>query len=292
MKAFAEYNPIVLTVYFLSVCGVSMFCMHPVVTGISLCGALLLYFLRNGRRQGKSHLYFLGMFLLLSLLNPLVSHQGATVLFVMNHNPVTLEALLYGICASANLLAVLYWFRSFSQIMTRDKLLYVFGRLSPKFSLVLSMAIRYVSLFSQQAKKVTQAQKALGLYRDDSLFDRIRGGLRVFSILLTWALENGIITADSMAARGYGVGKRTNFALFRFRRADVLLLLCTILLTGILCTGLGLGALEFSFYPAAAFSECTYLTVGSDLAFGMLVLLPSIIETKEVLKWKFLLSNI
>ncbi len=292
MKAFAEYHPIAQTIYFLTVSGIAMFSLHPVITVISLCGALLLFFIRNGTAQGKSHLYFLGMFLLLSLLNPLVSHRGATVLFVLNHNPVTLEALLYGICASANLLAVLYWLRSFTQIMTRDRLLYIFGKLSPKLSLVLSMALRYVSLFTQQAKKVTQTQKALGLYREDTLIDRFRSTMRVFSILLTWALENGIITADSMAARGYGVGKRTNFALFRFRKADALLLVCSLLLTGITCTGLALGKLQFTFYPVVTSAECTVLTIGSYLSYGLLAMLPAILETKEVLKWKFLLSKI
>lgn len=292
MKAFADYNPIVLTVYFLLVSGIAMFCMHPVILAVSLCGALLLFFVRNGRRHGRSHLYFLGLFLVTALLNPLVSHNGATVLFVMNHNPVTLEALLYGIAASGSILAVLYWLRSFSQIMTRDKLLYVFGKLSPKLSLVLSMAIRYVSLFSHQTQKVMQAQKALGLYKEDNILDSMRGGIRVFSVMLTWALENGIITADSMAARGYGCGRRSQFAIFRFRRADVLLLVLSFALFGVTCTALGLGALEFAFYPVIASPEASPLTFAGYAAYGLLTLLPVIIEAKEAIKWNLCLSDI
>lgn len=292
MRTFADRNPLAVTLYFLTVSGIAMFTLHPVIALLSLCGALLLFLVRNGAKQGKSHLLFLGMFLLLALLNPLVSHRGATVLFVLNRNPVTLESLLYGICTSANLLSVLYWLRSFSQIMTSDKLLYVFGKLSPKLSLVLSMSMRYVSLFSQQAKKVAQTQKALGLYREDTLIDRFLGGLRIFSVLLTWALENGIITADSMAARGYGIGKRTHFTIFRFSKADALLVLLSLLLCCITCMGLSLGELEFSFYPVITASACSRMSIGSLISYGILALLPVIFEAKEAIVWKYSLSKI
>ncbi len=292
MRAFGDYNPVVLTIYFLCVAGIAMFSMHPVILALSLCGALLLFFVRNGHRHGKSHLYFLLLFLVTALLNPLVSHNGATVLFVMNHNPVTLEALLYGIAAAGGILAVLYWLRSFSQIMTRDKLLYVFGKLSPKLSLVLSMALRYVSLFGAQAKKVMQTQKALGLYKEDTVLDSMRGSIRVFSVMLTWALENGIITADSMAARGYGCGKRSQFALFRFRRADVLLLVLSLSLFGVTCTALGCGALEFAFYPHISPLSASPLAIAGYAAYGLLTLLPVIIEAKEAIKWNLCLSDI
>ncbi len=292
MKSFAEYHPMAITIYFLTTAGIAMFCSNPVITAISLFGALLLFVIRNGRRHAASHLYFLGLFLVMALINPLVSHNGATVLFVMNHHPVTMEALLYGIGASAGILAVLYWFRSFSQIMTRDKLLYVFGALSPKLSLVLSMAIRYVSLFSRQTKKVIQSQKALGLYKEDNIMDNLRGSLRVFSVMLTWALENGIITADSMAARGYGIGKRTHFSIFRFRKSDGLLLCLSLLLFAVTCTGMGCGALEFHYYPTITALRCSPLAAVSYGSYGLLVLLPAVIETEEAIKWNCCLSKI
>lgn len=284
MREFADHNPIVLTVYFFAVSGIAMFCMHPAVTLISLGGAWLLCLLHGGFAL-RGSLFTLGMFLLLALINPLISHSGATVLFVMNHNPVTLEALIYGIFASASMLAVLCWFRSFSRIMTRDKLLYVCGRLSPKLALVLSMAMRYTALLGAQAKRITQAQKALGFYREESLKDN----LRVFSILLTWALENGIITADSMAARGYGIGKRTQFAIFRFRRADAALLILSLLCTALTLSGLG--GLEHSFYPRFTVSVHSPAAVCSLISYGILVLLPAVIEAKEAIRWNCFLSK-
>ena len=86
------------------------------------------------------------------------------------------------------------------------------------------MAVRNLALFRAQMHKIQTSQRALGLYREGHLIDDLRGGLRVFSILLTWALENGIITANSMEARGYGGGKRSSFTYFRWHTADVMLL--------------------------------------------------------------------
>ncbi len=292
MKAFSEYHPVILTVYFGVVAGISMFSMHPVISGLSLAGAVLLFLVRNGRRQGRSHLFFLLLMAGMALLNPLVSHNGSTVLFVMNHNPITLEALLYGISAAAGMTGTLYWLRSFSQIMTRDKLLCVCSRLSPRLALVLSMAIRYASLFAAQARNITLAQKAAGLYREDTLLDRMRGGVRIFSILVTWALEHGITTADSMEARGYGSGRRSQFSLYRLRLSDVLLLAGTLLTGGITLAGLVSGALAFSFYPAVSWGDVTPFTIMSMLSFGLLILLPVIIEAEEALQWKYYLSRL
>ncbi len=292
MKSLSESHPVVTALYFLSVTGIAMFLQHPGITACSLLGAMLLFLLRNGAREGKSHLWFLGLFAVMALVNPLVSHNGATVLLVINHNPITLEALLYGISMSASLLAVLYWFRSFSQIMTRDKLLCVFGKLSPKLALILSMALRYAALFSAQTRRVVQTQKALGLYREDHILARLRGGVRIFSVMLTWALENGITTADSMSARGYGIGKRTQFSVYRFYWKDAVLLGLCILLVLLVLSGAAAGSLEFHYYPTIHSGVQDVWQSISLASFGLLALLPGILEIKEKIKWNCCLSKI
>lgn len=292
MRTFADYNPISLLVYFTAVTGIAMFCMHPIILALSLSGSILLFVLRNREQGLASHGFFLILFLVMALINPIFSHKGVTVLFVVNNNPVTLEALFYGTASSAMIISVLYWFRSFSQLMTSDRLLYLFGSVSPKLALLLSMVLRYIPLYTAQAKKVNQAQKALGLYREDNAVDSIRGGTRVFSVMVTWALENGIITADSMAARGYGTGRRTFFSLYRFRRADAVLTGTSIALFVLTAAGIGLGALDFTYYPAIGSLNPSLLSVLSCLAYGLLAWLPAFIEIQEEIKWKYLQSKI
>ncbi len=287
MRRFEEYNPIAVAVYFLCTASAAMFSMDPVILALSLLGALALHLHLCGPSL-KTHLYSLALFLVMALVNPLVSHHGVTVLFVMNHNPITLEAALYGLAAAGMILAVLYWFRCFSRIMTSDRLLYLFGTLSPKAALVLSMALRYVPLFRQQAVKTQQAQRALGLDGGEGLMDRTRGGLHVFSALMTWALENGVTTADSMAARGYGVGRRSRFAIFRFTRRDALLLLLSLLLAaGTLCN-----LRSFTYYPAISTAPMNTRHLAGFISYAALVLLPLLIDGKEALRWRCLQSRI
>lgn len=292
MRALDTYNPITIALYYLSVAAISMLCMHPVLLFLSLLGALTLCIMRRDVRKAGTHLFFWGLFALTAVLNPLLSHNGATVLLVIGNAPISAEALFWGATSGMAIVSVLYWFASFGAIMQSDKLLYLFGKLSPRLSLILSMALRYVSLFAEQAKKIKQTQRALGLYKEDNLIDRLRGELRIFSILLSWALENGIVTAGSMAARGYGTARRTHFSIFHFSWRDGTLIALTLLLTAGTLIPYALGAVEFTFYPTLHLHHSGILSVLCYLSFGALVALPILIELEDTVKWKYLRSRI
>ena len=290
MRSLEDYHPRAVGLYFLAVTCIAVFSMNPVIVAESLAGSLLLYLVRHGFRDGKTHLATLGLFVVLTLVNPVVSHNGVTPLFVVNHNPVTLEALLFGAFTAAMITGTLYWFRSFSEIMTSDKLLCLFGTLSPKLALLFSMALRYVPHFRRQSERVQASQRAMGLYKEDNLIDAARGGTRVFSILLTWALENGIVTADSMAARGYGLGRRSSYTIFLFRRRDFVFLLMSLLLTA--ATIAGSFRLGYSYYPVFRVDIPDAWGSAGLAAYGLLALLPAIIEIKEAVRWRWYLSKI
>lgn len=290
MRGFDELNPVVTAAVIFSVTGVAMFCNYPIFTAITLIGGAVYYTVRNGGKGMKTHLWLLMLFVVLALINPLISHNGRTVLFVLNDSPITLEALLYGVNSAAAIVGALYWLSSFTQIMTSEKLLYLTGALSPKLSLVLSMSMRAIPIFRTQWKKVSDAQKAMGLFSEDSIIDDIRGNMRVFSIMITWAIENGIITADSMEARGYGVGRRSRFTLFRFTVTDIFLLIGSLLLLGI--TAFAATTLESTFYPDFVINAPSAAGICGIIAYAVLAMLPVMIETEASLKWKYLQSKI
>lgn len=269
-----------------------MFVSHPILLALSFFGALGYCLVRRGVRKAGFHLAMLAFLAVGTIINPLVSSAGATQLFFINDSPVTLEATLYGLFASAAVVGVIYWFLSYTEIMTSDKLLYVLSWLSPKLSLVLSMALRYVALLSVQRKKIRQTQIALGLYSDGNIIDRVRGEMRVFSVLVSFALENGIITADSMAARGYGSGKRTSFAIFKFSSRDVFTLALTLIFFALTVVSLATGALDFEFYPTLSPISTGVWSVIGYISYGMLVTLPIFAEMEERARWKYLRSKI
>ena len=179
--------------------------------------------------------------------------------------------------AAALLLAsVVLWFRCFSTVMTSDKFIYLFGRVIPALSLVLSMTLRFVPRFRRQFRAVSQAQRYMG--RDTSsggLLQRGKNAMKVFSVLVTWSLESAIDTADSMRSRGYGQPGRTAFSIYRLDDRDRSLLLwlgfCGLyLLTGVVSRGL-----YFQYYPLLLGAPAQPLTISFFAVYLLLCLTPS-----------------
>ena len=229
---------------------------------------------------------------MVAVTNPLFSHNGVTPLFFLNGNPVTLEAFIYGAAIAVTVIGVMLWCKCYGAIMTSDKFLYLFGKAIPKLSLILSMALRFIPLFKRQMKRVSRAQKAMGLYSSKSYTDRIKSALRVFTAMISWSLENSIETADSMKARGYGIKGRSSFSLFRFHVNDgALLAVCAVLLC-VTLAGAALSRLDFYYYPRISEIPLTPFAVFDYISFGILSFCPFIIEVKEALIWKYYVSKI
>jgi energy-coupling factor transport system permease protein len=211
------------------------------------------------------------------------------VLLVVNNKPITLEAFVYGICSAIMIISVLYWFKTFSLIMTSDKTIYITGRFSNKIAMIISMTLRYIPLFKLQFKKVSQTQQTLGIYNTDNIIDNIKGKIRVFSVMVTWTLENGIITAESMEARGYGIGKRSQYSSYKLNSGDIAFLIILVSLS--VLSIVFISNSSFSFYPQIDYTATPTAYIGYASYF-ILTLLPVSIEVKEKIKWKYLEQKI
>ena len=289
MKAFGNYHPAVLITYFLSVLLTAMFASNPVFQLSALLGGALFYFfIKKSGKQTGSVLFYILMFFVITITNPLFSHNGATPLFFINGKAVTLEAFAYGAGLAATVIAVLIWFKCLNEIMTSDKILYLFSKAVPKLSLIVSMSIKFIPEFISQSKKVSRAQRTMGIYSSDSYAERVRSRGRVFASMVSWSLENSIDTSMSMKSRGYGIKGRTAFSLFKFQRRDVVML---VLCLSLLCITLA-GYTEFYYYPRISRPEQTPLALASYIAFAILSFLPLIIEIREALVWKYCVSKV
>lgn len=289
MKAFSSFHPAVSFVYFICVIVVTMLTMNPVFLIFSIIGALMLTAMLEGVLSAvKSLGFYIPTFILIALFNPLFSHNGATPLFFMNGNPVTMEAVLFGCAAGAMFVGIFYWCRCYNIIMTSDKFIYLFGRAIPRLSLVISMALRFVPSFKTRVKKIREAQKTLGIYASDSFADKIMSAMRVFYATITWALENAADTAASMNARGYGLPGRTSFSLFKFKKRDFFMIIIIAVLTVISLAG----KTSFYFYPEVTPLPMDLSAKISYISMLVMSLIPFIIEAKEELRWKYLISKI
>lgn len=291
MESINHRHPAAAAIALLAIALIPVFSQDPILCALSLAGGILLYVLRQRPGDGRLHLWCAAIFLVSAIITPLFNHRGVTVLFVMNDQPVTLEAVLCGLYNAVLITSALYWFGSFSKIMTEDKILCLFGRISPKFALILSMSLRFIPLFAKKGHQIEQSQRAMGLYREDNALKKIKSRGRVFSILLTWGLENGIITADSMEARGYGSGRRTAFARFRFRGADAVLIALALGTIGAVALSALYGQIGANFFPALI-RQTGRFTLPACLCYGILAFLPAFLELSEEVKWKYLQSKI
>ena len=295
MNEFKTYHPIVNFTYFVLVIGFSCFFMHPVCLFISLLCGFLYSVMQKGRKHIKTNLiYMLPMVLIAALLNPAFNHEGATIIeYLPSGNPLTLESIIYGLCAGAMIVSVILHFSCYNEVMTSDKFIYLFGRVIPAISLILSMTLRFVPKFSSQMKVVTNAQKCLG--RDVSsggIIKRIKCGLNILSIMTTWSLENAIETADSMKSRGYGLPKRTSFSIFTFDKRDKTALALILALGAYTLVGNIMGKISFDYFPHIESEDVSALGISVFLSYLLLCLCPVIIEIREVRRWKALKSKI
>ncbi len=295
MNEFKTYHPIVNFVYFVFVIGFSMFFMHPLALLISLICGFLYSVMLKGKRAVKTNLiYMLPMIIAMALINPAFNHEGMTILtYLPGGNPLTLESIVYGACAAVMIATVICWFSCYNEVMTSDKFIYLFGKIIPALSLIISMTLRFVPRFVSQLKVVANAQRCMGRdISNGSIISRAKHGLCILSIMTTWSLENAIETADSMKSRGYGHPGRTAFSIFTFDSRDRKALLYIAVLGIYIFAGSIFGGMYISFFPYIKAVSASLYSISVFFAYFALCMCPVIIEIWEVRKWKALKSKI
>ena len=286
--SFSKMHPFVNFVYYTTVILLSMFIMNPVCLFLSLSCAVANAVYLNGKKSVLFGLKFvLPTVLTVSLINPVVNHRGTTVLFYLPwNNPFTLESVIFGVASSVMVGSVVFWFSSVNTVMTSDKFVYLFGRIIPSLSLVLTMSLRFVPKFTAEWQEVKNAQRLMGKKRQSGFLPRLKEFVRTLSVMLSRTLEGSIETADSMKARGYGLKGRTAFSVFRFTRGDLIFLVIIVLLTGGIITSRFLKTASYSYFPtlkvlAFSLSDCVFYVV-----YAALLLMPLILNIGEEYRWR------
>ncbi len=289
MSEFKTYHPIVNFIYFVFVIGFSCFFMHPICLSISLVSGFTYSVMLKGKKAIKTNLiYMLPVLIVMALINPAFNHEGLTVLkYLPSGNPITLESIIYGLATAAMIISVISHFSCYNQIFTSDKFIYLFGKIIPALSLIISMTLRFVPRFTAQLKVVTNAQRCMGRdVSNGSVIKRAKNGLNILSIMTTWSLENAIETADSMKSRGYGLPGRTAFSIYTFDKRDKKALLYILILGIYTFIGSLCGGMDFSYFPYMKTEPFSFFGLSVFLSYLLLCIYPITIELWEVRRWK------
>jgi energy-coupling factor transport system permease protein len=269
--------------------------MHPVVLGLSFFGATA-YAIYLGRAKAARFTlcFLLPVMLLAAVLNPAFNHRGATILlYLWTGNPVTAESLLYGVAGALMIGSIIQWFYCYNAVMTSDRFLWLFGRVMPALALVISMTLRLVPRYTTQVSHIAGARQGLGRgVEGGSVAARAREGLSILSVMATWALENAVDTADSMASRGFGTGRRTAYSNYRLTRRDVAVV-AFVTLVGCACAALAAsGAVTVAFFPRFELGGNALTIIPLTIAWLALCAFPLAFGLWEDAVWRSLRSGI
>jgi hypothetical protein len=243
---------------------------------ISYVSAFLYSVKLNGKKALIFNLCLIPLAVLFALYYASYHHFGITNLrknFIGNE--ITLESLVYGLMLGVTVAAVIMFFSCMFAVVSSDKVVYLFGRISPRLSLFLSILLRSVPRIKERGRKIEISREGIGKgVRQGNILQRFLHGISLISIVITWTLEDFVDSSVSMKSRGYSLKGRTAFSIYRFDNRDrsfvVMIFLC---LTVVAC-GILLDQTEIIYNPEIIMNRITPLSAVFYGAYGVLLLLP------------------
>ena len=285
-RYFAALHPSVCMAYFVAAIGLTLACSHPAAAALSLAGGTAFsILLRGGKETANTYKFVLPMFLLIAIGNPLFSHRGATMLFMLFDQWITLEAISYGLVSACTLSAIIVWFACYQQVMTSDKFLYLFGNIAPNTALLITMTLRFIPKLKKDAADIAAAETMLN-GKPQRLTQKLGAVMRRLSVLLTMSMEAAVETADSMRARGYGEARRTTFYLFRFDPRSAAIMAAVLSLAAVCTAGRIYGYGYMEFYPRIYALDTDAGGAAMLAAFAAVMFMGAILEMKEAAVWR------
>ena len=288
-SGFRSYHPYVQFCYYLFAGFLIMYFNHP----IFLTSVLLLLILVNlshdgGKALRKWILILVIMSAIIILLNPFLVSRGTTILFYFRGKQVTLEAAMYGITMALFIVNILILFISFNLILNGNRFLYIFSKFLPRTAFLIMISIRFVPLLKRRLDQISEVHLIRGMsMTTGSLKSRMKNGMLRMQILLTWSLEEAVQSADSMKARGYGLGNKTSYIPYKMKKRDWSWLITLCILFCLCIAGGTLGYGKVMIYPELGTLDFFLIDWVLFICMIMLVAFPLMIEGREKIRWKF-----
>lgn len=248
---------------------------QPVYVCLALAGAAAYYiFLKGFKQFGKLLLFFIPFSLLIVFINSAFNYAGATRLWRLGPLFFNLEGCLFGLAMGGMFMAVVTWFASYTEVMTEDKFTYLFGKVAPTISLVISMISRWVPRMASRGRNFFDAQESLVGAYDTTRAGAVKRGSRLATVLAGLGMEDSICISDSMRARGYGSRGRTSYASYSWHTRETVVLCVLVVLVLVNAVGMALQNAAFSYYPRVSPIEFWW----GYVTYALLLLVPFLLE--------------
>ena len=277
---FEACHPAVNFIFFAAAIYGAVSFKHPVFLAIAYVCAFAYSVKRRGRGAVGFNLCLLSLVLAFALYYSSYHHFGVTVLrknFINNN--ITLESFVYGLVIGLRFATLCMWLEAMFRVVSSDKVVYLFGKVSPLLALFLTILLRLIPRIGNEARRINLAQKGIGRGSNQgNLFQRLMNCLRIFSMLITWMISALALESDSMRSRGSLLRGRTAFSIYRFDnrdRAFVIALFSCITMTAM---GVILGASKMWYNPRIIWRPLNAIGMLTAIGYLTLCMMPMGLE--------------
>ena len=277
---FDSYHPMINFIYFTAAIACTVCFHHPVFLAISFACAFLYSVKLNGWKNLLFNLCLIVLALAYAGWYSSYNHFGVTNLQV-NYigNQITLESVVYGAVQGVTVAAVVMWLCCIFKLITADKVVYLFGRISPKLSLFLSILLRAIPRIKVRAKRIELSRQGIGRgIRQGNVWKRFLHLLSLFSILITWTMEEFVESSNSMKSRGYSLRGRTAFSIYRFDNRDRGLVIAFFWCLTVVLMAVLFNQTTIHFDPVIIMNKITALSYGFYTVYAVFLLLPMVLQ--------------
>ncbi len=290
---FDSYHPMINLIYFVAAIGMTIAFDHPAFVIIAYLCAFAYSVKLNGIKALIFNICLIPCGVGYSLWYAYYNHFGVTNLRQnIVGNQITLESLVYGLQLGITAITVIMFLSCMFAVFTSDKVVYLFGKISPKLSLFLSILLRTVPRVKKYASKINTAQKGIGMAPSQGhILRKVINSFRLVSILITWTLENFVESSTSMKCRGYSLKGRTAFSIYRFDNRDRLFVITIFLMFTAIAMAWAFNQTNIYYDPQIIVNPITALSFVFYFAYACVLLLPMILQIAGEAKFKKLVAS-
>ena len=290
---FDSYHPMINFIYFTAAIFCTVKFQHPVFLGISYLAAFLYSAKLNGRKSVIFNFCLIPAAAAYTAWYSYYNHFGVTNLRVnMIGNQITLESIVAGGVRGITTITVVMLFSCIFTIVSTDKIIYLFGRISPRLSLYLSVLLRFIPRVKQRARRIELSRRGIGKgCMQGNVLQKIRHTFGFTSILITWTMEDFVESAASMKCRGYSLRGRTAFSIYRFDNRDRGFVIAMFSCLTVISAAVLFDQTRIIFSPEIIMNRITpvsYVFYGTFALFLLLPMILQVIGEKKFQKIRFI----
>lgn len=284
---FEACHPAVNLLYFAAVITGMIAFRHSVFLGISFFCAFAYSVKRNKWKAVIFDLVLIPLAGAYALYYSTYHHFGMTELGInFVGNRLTLESMVYGLVLGFVIAGVMVWLSCVYSVFTTDKVVYLFGTVSPRLSLFLAILLRMVPRIKKEARRINMARRGIGRGAGQgNPWQRLVNCVKIFSMLISWTIGALKLASDSMRSRGSILRGRTAFSIYRFDNRDRAYVIGLFACLTVTAMGYLLRQTRMIYDPRLLWTPITVMSYVFYLGYAVFCLMPMGLELWT--EWRF-----